>query len=378
MFHLETTHDLDCFLSDRELWNRLAGGVPFRQAQWLGPWWRQFGSGKQPLVLVARDDQGAICGLLPLYRQHTGTPGRTLAMIGDGQACSDHVSVLAAPEQACEIALAMGSHLASIASDPQDGWDLIDIDGVVEGDRPMEALARGLKSGGAVLHAQSRMSVWFKPKDESWDEHLKHYGKTQRRKMRRMRETLEQSGRVEKVVAESTSDVDTLLTALIEMHQTRWETAGQPGSYREDSFRRFVFETANEFLATGNLYLAALRHEGRIMGAELNFVGDNRISYSYSAGYDIEASELEPGRLLAIDTLLQLYREDLVGVDYMRGDEEYKRRFSTTSRKLLRLRAVAPTWLPRLRHVAWNTQFELTQWVRRRTGRRPIDVLELG
>lgn len=378
MFQIATTYDLNSLLSDSDRWNSLARGVPFRQTQWLGPWWRQFGAGKQPQVLVARDATGTIRGLLPLYREFSGAPGRTLSMIGDGQACSDHVSVLASKEDAESIASAMGSHLAQTASDSDHGWDLIDIDGVVEGDRAMESFARGLKSGGSVLHAQSRMSVWFKPKDKSWDEHLKHYGKTQRRKMRRMREKIEDSGCIEKVVAQTDADIDASLAALIEMHQRRWESVGQPGSYADKNFQQFVFDAAKAFLASGNLYLSALKHEGRVIGAELNFIGGNRISYSYSAGYDVDAAELEPGRLIAIDTLLNLYRNDLVGVDYMRGDEEYKRRFSTESRRLLRLRAVAPTWLPRLRHAAWCTQFEFTQWMRRRTGRTPIDVLDLG
>ncbi len=377
MLHIKITRDLDSLLADSDRWNTLARGVPFRESHWLAPWWREFGEGKQAHVLVACDDAGIIRGLLPLYREIEGGPGRTLSMIGDGDACSDYVSLLARDDEAVEVGEAFGKYLALTASDETSGWDLIDIDGVVEGDAPMAALARGLKIGGSALHTQSRMSTWYKPRDASWDEHLKHHGKTQRRRMRRWSEKISPEGGMTKRVAESDDHVDELLNALIEMHQRRWNEAGEPGSYADPRFRSFISDAAKRFCRCGQLYLNALVHEGRIIGAEFNLIGANRILYSYSAGYDLDAADLEPGRVLGVDTLLELYRGPYEALDYMRGDEEYKKRMSTGSRRLLRLRAVAPTWLPRLRHAAWWTQFEVKQWVRRRAGRRPVDVLDI-
>jgi CelD/BcsL family acetyltransferase involved in cellulose biosynthesis len=376
MFHIETTHDLESLLGDHELWNDLARGVPFRETSWLAPWWRQFGADKQAHVLVARDDSNVIRGLLPLYRSGKSDRGGTLSMIGDGEAYSDYVSVLASEDDSVQVAEEMGRYLTSTVLGEQ-GWDLIDIDGVVEGDAPMAALARELKAGGAGLHTQSRMSTWFKPRDASWEAHLKHHGKTQRRRMRRMSEKINDGGCMQKLVAETDMQVDELLGALIDMHQRRWNDAGESGSYADTRFCDFILESAKEFRRRGRLYLVAIKHEGRIIGGELNMIGGNRVLYSYSIGYDIEAAKLETGRILCVDTLRHLYRENLEGVDYMRGDEEYKKRVSTSSRRLLRLRAVAPTWLPRLRHAAWCTGFELTQWMRRKTGRPPIDVLDI-
>lgn len=373
MFSIEFTRDLDFLLSDAPAWDRLTQGVPFRESAWLGPWWRAFGTDKKAHVLIARDEAGEIRGILPLYRTESSETARTLSMIGDGEACSDHVSVLAAREDSVEIARLMGEHLARTASDHHlQGWDLIDIDGVVEGDQAMSALARGLKEGGARLHAQSRMSVWFKPADSCWDEHLKHHGKTQRRQMRRMREKLDA---MEKIVATTDEQIDELLGAVIDMHQRRWNAVGEPGSFANPAFREFIFVSAKQFAAHGRLHLRGLKVDGKIIAGELNMIGCNRILYSYSAGYDIDHADLEPGRLICIDGLLELYRSGLVGLDFMRGDESYKTRLATESHRLFRVRAVAPALLPRLRHAAWCTGFELKQWVRRRQG-RPLVVVQ--
>ena len=97
------------------------------------PWWSHFGRDAQAYVVVARDDQGTIRGLLPLYRCDGGSGGRILAVMGDGEACSDHVSVLAREDGTSQVADQIGRHLACDGKLQQVGLGQIDIDGVVEG-----------------------------------------------------------------------------------------------------------------------------------------------------------------------------------------------------------------------------------------------------
>jgi len=377
MLTIEITSDAASLLANSSQWDGLSRGVPFRETSWIAPWWSHFGEGTEAYVVVARDDAGNVRGLLPLYRRDGGSSGRILAIMGDGDACSDHVSVLAQEPELSQIAYEIGRRLASTANCPQWGWDVLDIDGVVEGDPGMTSLARGLDSGGASLHASSRMSVWFKPTDANWDDHLKHYGKTQRRKMRRWSEKIGDNAPFRKRFARTDEEAMAIIDVLIAMHQQRWNEVGEAGSFASPTFRSFIREAARRFLYRGQLYVTALEHAERIVAAELSFIGGNRIMYVYSAGYHTEQAELEPGRVLGVDTLRHLYRQSLSGIDYMRGDEEYKKRYTSESRRLIQMRAVAPALLPQLRHAAWCAGFELKQWARRQSGRQPIAVLDL-
>ena len=377
MFNIEVSSDAACLLADHVQWNRLSRGVPFRETSWLGPWWSHFGGGDQAHVVVVRDQLGEIRGLLPLYRRGGNSGERTLAIMGDGAACSDHVSVLAKDEDVRQIGYEIGQHLAETASCPRRGWEALDIDGVVEGDHGMTALAQGLKAGGAALHASSRMSVWFKPADANWEEHLKHYGKTQRRKMRRWSEKIGDHAPFQQRVAKTDEQAVEMIDALIRMHQQRWNEVGESGSFATPEFCEFTRDAARGFLSRNLLYVTALEHARQIIAAELSFIGGNGILYVFSAGFDTTYAEMEPGRILSVDSLRYLYRQSLTGIDYLRGDEEYKKRYTTESRRLIRMRAVAPTLMPRLKHAAWCTGFELKQWVRRKTGRQPIAVLDL-
>jgi CelD/BcsL family acetyltransferase involved in cellulose biosynthesis len=371
MHSIEITNDLESLLADPLSWDRLSQGVPFRQSAWLQPWWKTFGQDCVATVLTARDDLGQLVGILPLYRR---AGSRTLSSLADGNACTDHVSVLARPDHSCDLGREFGLKLASIASDPVHGWDLIDIDGVVEGDEAVASLSMGLKEGDASLTASSRMSTWFKPADANWDEHVKQHGKTQRRRMRRWSEKLSKTLELTKCVAATESEASIILDAIIDMHQRRWTKVGEAGTFSDESFREFMHETVRRFLLQGQLNLIGIRLNGQFISGVVNFIGKDRILYSYSTGYDVDFAEWEPGHLTCIDSLQELYRSNLAGIDFMRGDETYKLRFGAQPRRLFRIRAVAPTMMPRLRHAVWSTGFEVKQWMRRRTGRPEIVV----
>ncbi len=376
MFSIERTSDIQALWSNADQWNALAGGVPFRETSWLRPWWQHFGNGQEAYVLVARDDQRAIRGILPMFRPAESP--QTLAMIGNGRTCSDYVSVLAAPDDGERIAHEMGNYLATTATDRYHGWSTMQIDGIVAGDQPMEALARSLQAAGATVHGRSRMHTWYKPRLESWDEHLKYFGKTQRRKMRRWSEKVEQTPGLEKVVASSVAEVQVMLDALIDLHQRRWNNAGEPGSYADQKFRSFVCESAKDFFLRDRLHLPTLTRDKQIIGAELHLLGGNRRLYCYSSGYDLDAAEIEPGRILNVETLLDLYRRDCQGIDFLRGDEPYKQRMAAQARPVIQLRVAAPGFVSRVRDSAWRAGFEMKQWIRTRSGRTPVAVIDIA
>jgi len=376
MLHLNTTADLDSLLADRDSWNALTRGVPFRSAEWLGAWWHHYRDGRQPYVVTAHDDTGRLRGALPLHRSADGPRRSVLRNLADGDACTDYVSILADPADADEVAARIAGHLVENAGDDRWGWEGIEIDGVVEGDRAMHVFAQTLCAADAATHARSRMSTWSRATADSWDQHLQQHGKSQRRKMRALCHALDSDPRLQPLTVESEPNVHRLLNELSRLHQRRWAEAGESGSYADPRFVEFVRSAASEFWYTGSVYLTALAKADRVIAVELNFIGDDRVLYCYSSGFDLEFADLEPGRVLGIDTLQHLYRAGLSGIDFLRGDETYKQRLANSSRRLFRLRIVAPRWYPKLRHTLWNTQFELTNLARRHSGRTPIAVVD--
>ena len=376
MYEIVRTNDLASLFAQPELWNRLAGGVPFRETSWLATWWQHFGGDREPFVLVARDRDQVVRGILPLYFDHHAS-GRTLRMVGDGVAFSDYVSILCEKEHSHDVAVAMGTFLAD-SNSGENHWNLIDIDGVVVDDAAMITLANTLMKLGGTVHAQSRMHTWFRPVKENWEEHLKLFSKTQRRKMRRWSEKVDKIDGLAKHNVTSADQVGTTLDSLIELHQRRWASVGEPGSFADPKFRSFIHDCVADFYVRGRLHLPTLTYDDAIISGELHFIGGDQRLYCYSSGYDIDQAELEPGRILVVETLLDLYRNNWAGIDFLRGDEPYKKRMSAEATRVLRLRIAAASLVPQLKQAAWSAGFEMKQWARRRTGRNPIVVVDVA
>jgi len=377
MYTISRTGDFDGVMADVTTWNALADGVPFRESSWLAPWWKHFGGEYDAYLLLAHDELGTLCGILPLYRREDSASGRVLGFMGDGQACSDFASLLASDREAVLIARAMGQFLVATAGDARHGWEVMNLDGISAGDPAINAMLWQMTIGGAAVHLHSRMSSWYRPCATSWEAHLASHGKSQRRKLRHWSEQLMSREGLERHVVQHPDELPASLDALIHMHQRRWTTVGEPGSFADPHFEAFIRDSAADFMARGRVHLTTLSYQTRKIAAELHWVGGNHRLYFYSSGFDTAAAAMEPGRLLHVDTLRHLYREGLAGIDYLRGDEPYKQRMGAVPTKVLCARVAAPSLITQMLHTAWLTRFEFKQWLRRQAGRTPIDVLEL-
>lgn len=378
MYQIERTSDVQSLFADPDGWDQLSRGVPMRESAWLGAWWKVYGQNREAYVVTVRDSEGALAGLLPLYRAKPNHAGRTLSGMGDGTTCTDHVSVLARPEEAETIARAIGAWLARVSRDPRDGWDLMDLDGIVGGDPAAIALLESLRNAGAVSHASSRMNLWMRATSDDWETHLSRLNHTDRRKSRRYRDRLEEGQSPVCRIASTEAEVHLAVDVLIDLHQRRWTATGEAGSYATPESRDFVHAVAQGFFERGQLQLIWIELEGQPISSEFRIIGRDGVLYTYSTGMDREFAKLEPGRMLHIAGLLFAYQQGLCGIDYLRGDEEYKKRMLATPRPIIHLRIVAPSLLPRLRHAVWLTNFEVKQFLRRRAGRTALRILDLS
>jgi CelD/BcsL family acetyltransferase involved in cellulose biosynthesis len=373
MYRIElATHSRD-LLDNLPLWESLAGDNPFRQSAWLRTWWDCFGDESFAYFVVAREENGRIVGILPLHTSRK-RPG-VLKFIGQGEACSDGLSILCEPSEAETIGREMGHWLTRHSAAPELRWTSIDLDGIVSGDRAMIGLSRGLTEGGAWIDIQSRMHAWFKSTEGTLEEHLAALGRSRRRAARWLIKTLEQATDLTIEVSSSASELRSDLDTMMDLHQRRWNVVGKEGSFASPRFREFVHAAAFEFLQQGRMRMCSLRRNGHIIAGALQLIaGDDSLAI-YSTGVDRQHAEIEPGNLLNMHTLQHAYRNLLPGVDYLRGDEPYKSQMMATPRRIARMIVTPATTRGRIQHAAWRGKFEFSQWVRQQRGSEPIAVL---
>lgn len=381
MLQTAWTDDLDGLLAApgaAERWDLLAGGVPFRQANWLHAWWTHCGKDAVAKVLTVCDEDRNLVAALPLYQRPDDRSPQTLRSIGDGKACSDHITLLLDPEWVGgrdELIHAVADHLIDSSKSRTHGWLSIVMDGVMEDDKVMNSLVARIRQYDGIVHATSRMHAWYRRCEGSFDDYLKTFSRSSRGKQKRMLKSMDKWS--DPVVDEPSSvhDMNAMLSELIDLHQVRWTEAGETGSFDQPCFRSFIHDTAERFGESGKLWIVGLREEGKLVSAAMSIIGGDNRAYCYCTGTDMHSDGLQAGKVLTLKMIEMAHQRGLAGIDFLRGDEEYKRRLHAQPTKVMELRIASPGLRSRFNHTAWLAAFETKQMIRKGLGRRVVHTV---
>lgn len=344
-----------------DAWNHLARDVPFLRWEWLGTWWRHFGDGGQLFVPAVFDDDGALMGLAPWWLENHPGLGRVVRFLGSGDVCSDYLSLLTAEERERETADALAAWLYGEATDLRL-WDLLDLDGAVANDPAVQRLGEQGAARGVTVHQRDGLNVWRIELPPDWEKYLQLLAKSHRKHVRRALDRFEAARMVLHTVA-TPEELARGWEVFVDLHQRRRISLGEPGCFASQRFHDFLREAAERLLTAGLLRLHWLEHRDRPLAAEFVFQG-GQVAYVYQSGVDPDRLEDEPGHTITSVVLKQSIEQGLVGFDFLRGDEPYKRKWRATPRPLAQWRIVPHRALPQIRHTAWLAGGVMKNWLR--------------
>jgi CelD/BcsL family acetyltransferase involved in cellulose biosynthesis len=363
-------------------WNELARKVPFRRWDWLEAWWRNYSAepdgtptGRHDLyVLAVQDDQSNLIGIAPWYRLCTRSGSRVIRFLGDGEVCSDYLSVLCRDEHSIAVTKELATWLKD-ANDrhgstnqadqtDDDRWDRLDFVGVDAGDAVFNCLLAQLREVGNLVHFCPAMNTWRLELPPTWDEFLSRLSKQHRNRLRRADRTYFQTGQVQVKRVDSADDWSTFFEILLDLHGRRWNNKGLPGAFASPRFAAFHREISANWSASGLATLAWLEMDGKPLAVEYRLHGDG-VMYAYQSGMDTERLDVRPGELANMWAIRNALEQGQHHYDFLRGDEEYKSRWRAQPRPMLAVRVVPPFRSARLRHSAWVAGQNVKQWLKR-------------
>ena len=357
-----TWDDLSPFAED---WDRLAAGNPFRGWAWASTWWRHYGNHRKSApcgeaflratnelyVLAVFDAKGRLAGIAPWTVDCSPLQGRVLRFLGAGEVCSEYLGVMAEPGMEEAVAHAAAQWLLDTPAGI-DRWDLLELTAVDPADRCTVALANSLGDAGTLVHQRSGPSCWRIDLPGSWPEFLGAMPRHRRRLLTQAENRLLRSG---KVVVHHVSRAEELSEAqdiLIDLHQRRLQTQGQPGSFASPRFMAFHRDVMFPLLARGQLELTWVELDGHPLAAEYVILGAD-ISYSYQCGLNPDYERLSPGRFANMTTIRRAIAQGHRAIDFLRGDEPYKAQWLATPRPTLEIRIAANRFSARSRLRLW-------------------------
>jgi CelD/BcsL family acetyltransferase involved in cellulose biosynthesis len=362
--HVQRLTSFNWLAPHRARWNQLAGGVPFRQGEWLEPWWRHFQAGRELYLLQVTNSDGEIVGLAPWFLEPNSISGRSLQALGSGEVCSDYLGVMTDPDCRSEVLEALATWLAEAnRRGTPDAWDVLQLDGLDETDPAVDGLLASFERQGCFVHRQPGANCWRIPLSATWDEYLQGLPKPQRKRMRQARQALETDGRFRVVCVETADKWEDAWRQFVELHQRRRASLGQPGCFGNPAFGRFLDEAARSFVSQGQLRLVLVEKQDQPLAALLMLTGGN-ILYGYQMGTNPDCLADSPGWLVVCASLLTGIDHGDTALDLLRGDEPYKSRMGGKLRTMLQVRVVPDQLSSQLRHKAWLTSSAVKQWIK--------------
>jgi CelD/BcsL family acetyltransferase involved in cellulose biosynthesis len=352
------------------LLGRSAADGPMLGPTWLTTWWRVFGplQGRR-LCLALFHDGGRLVGLAPLLgRTHwykPGIPFRRLEPLGSGEReedsiCSDYLNVIAERGAERPVAAALAAALAAGALRRWDELVIPLMDGL--GEMP-GMLVEACRAAGLSAERTVTGAAPYATLPSTWEDYLKGLGKKGRYAvLHGLRDFEEWAGgpaRVERVT--SAANLARGTSVLIDLHQRRWRSAGQPGRFAVPRFRQFHEAVWPRLLADGALELAWLVGRGEPVAAQYNLVWGGKV-YFYQCGRRVDVpGHVRPGTVLLAQLIRGAIEAGRREFDFLNGEAQYKRRLAAATRPVVQVRVTRPSWRERARLLVQSGK----RWVRR-------------
>lgn len=360
-------------------WNTLSAGMPLRSWDWLATWWKHYGGCDFSLADNASSPNGELfvlavyreptfkhggpvrelIGIAPWYIDRSALKGSVIRWLGDGEVCTDHLSLICRPTDAQQVA----ASLAKALTEQLDDWDRIELTAVDADDEPVQSLVAELANRECVTAKENDGSVWILDLPRSWDDYLASLSKSHRKQIRQLQHRVLETPRVTWHYVESADQYDAGWEVLVDLHQRRRIALGEPGCFASQAFCNFHCETARRLLGRGQLRLSWLELDGSPAAVEYH-LADRTTAYAYQGGIDPARLGDEPGRLSMIRCLQQAIHEQRRHFDFLRGDEPYKAHWRATPRLVVNYRIVSNRRLARWRGHVMTFADTLNDWAR--------------
>jgi CelD/BcsL family acetyltransferase involved in cellulose biosynthesis len=319
-------------------WNELLARSEDRSVflswEWATTWWDVYGSGFEPLVLAAFDDDGTLCGLSPFMVGRDGgfvsRQLRRLMPIGQ-PSYSEYPDIILAAGTEQAVVPAILEYLRDPAGHE---WDVLVMQRMLAAS-PTVAMVPAILGDTARVEAVPRSGAPYLSLASSWDEYLQSKSSNFRQMYRNSLGRLERSGKIRILVAEHDIGFDAAFDHLIRLHGMRFDG----GSFARPGYADFHRAFARKMLARDGLYLAILTLDDQPIAARYDFVHGSKM-WQHQGGWDSDFASMRPGTVTIGAAIQWAIDRGLREYDFLAGDHGYKQRWASGERALVNLVAV--------------------------------------
>ncbi len=342
--HTRAYRTLDDIESLRPAWEELLtefpGATTFSTWEWLSPWWRAFGNGRELLVVTFFDESERLVGLAPLQISRRRVAPllhlRVLGLWGDGSGDSDNldIPVRAGWEKAVAAAL-----LEFLKKESRQ-WDFCEFNAVPADSPVASCLGKLLGELGWSAYNDERACLAISL-PETWGAYLSQLSSKERGKIAYYQNRLKKKYRTRFYRCEGEAEIAACLEALFTLHRKRWQLLEQPGSFESGARRQFYYELAGLLATRDALEFWLLELDGQTVAAQFGFRHGATV-FQLQEGFDPAYAADSVGYALRAHVLEQLIARGVRRYDFLAGESSSKARWGTQAGHYLGLQLALP------------------------------------
>lgn len=315
-------------------WNELLEDSPsntiFLTWEWVSSWLDAVYPEAPLFVVIVRAPNGLVIAIAPFYLSELRLLNlvnyRCLRVIGDCYCGSEYPDVIVRNGYQSE-ALAMVSRCL-LAHSRQ--WDCAWIPRLADWTGAMERLGDDLGARIGFVHKRPRVFASIELPD-SYQDYLDSLSKSTRSNVGRQEKKLLANHEVKVLRCKRPEELSDYLDALFTLHQNRWGSVGQAGSFvSRPELERFYRRFAPEALTKGWLRIFLLQVDGIVRAVQYGYVYRETF-HQLQEGFDTE-SVRGTGNVLRLRVIEACIRENLREYDFLGGFTGHKRHWRARQR----------------------------------------------
>jgi CelD/BcsL family acetyltransferase involved in cellulose biosynthesis len=305
--------------------------VFFLRWAWNRLWWRLLRPPDSQLFIIAcRDEQDTLFGFAPFYLRQRRTAGiphlRELLFLGTGVyvQTSEYLNIVA--RQGCErmVADTIVEYL-----ERSDDWDRLCLKEIPATSASLSYLMAAL---GEDAHVEVCNRSYFVDTTVDWGTFVRGLSNSARDNVVRRTRRLFESHDCRLRRVETADELELAMEALVRLHQARWKSKGEPGSFALPNMEEFLKEAMRQSLSDRRLGFTSFEVDGKIAGARVDFV-DNHTAHWFQGGFDPAYAKEGLGSVMNGLCIRACIEDELVDeYDFMGGGAEYKESWTKNHR----------------------------------------------
>ncbi|MDX1978661.1 MAG: GNAT family N-acetyltransferase [Bryobacteraceae bacterium] len=316
-------------------WDELALMDPrdgfFRTYVWYTAWMEHIRPDATPFVILVRDAAGTIAGIAPLCRasfHDLGFRVQALRWAGREVVSGDFLDILCAPGDRPAVTAAIVDCLAEERTD----WGLLLLGELIAGGESYTAVTALAARCNLPLREQEARICPYIALPDTFDQYLETLGSSTRYHVRRRMRDVEKRGAAVNILTDP-REVATALPDLVRLHLARWRSENLPGTLGRPGFSAFLRHVCLNPGPAASARLYMLTQDGAPAAALLAFHFGHSALY-YQAGWDPHSAlaALSPAVVLMGHSIREAIKDGKRFYEFLRGDEAYKSRWTTTQR----------------------------------------------